>query len=1061
MLKIITSLSYEKSIEYLTTGLNKDNSAVLIVPEQFLFETERGMYKRLGARKIGTVNITGFSKLAAEIIKKHGEPKLYADDIIKSVTMYKTLSRLNPQLTYYKGMTGVHVAQRMLRLAGDFKSAGITAPALRKATFINNGALQSKLSDITEIYSAYCESLESEFADKLDDNKKAAELISIHDYFKGIDVYIYEFDSFSESQLNLMNAIIASANNVNVVLRTDSRLSEKREFYAMNTLIKRLEQDNDSEFINIKSESNNPETEYWTADDVYSESEFVAAKIHKLITEDGYSMNDIAVLVCNPETTGKLKNAFADYGITAFTDLPEPIIKKPMTRFIITALEATTLETDKLMSYIRSGFVRVSSDLERPVIQGKLKIGKSKQQLSISYAKGGTRFTKRLSKRNMDKLEQASFIYGLTKKEWAKPFPESNKDLARLEPFRAEIVGELIKLREQAHDTTGDIITQSVCRFLLDTMQLQRTVIGLCHTNQHFTAKNHTEEFRQLWDIIIEIFESLNAALKGFTISLSDYTELLKMFFTSTNIAKPPQVIDAVTVGDPERTRLNKVGVVFITGATLGIFPRTSSQDNEFSIKELEELSQQGLKIISKREERYNFERFIVNKAMTLPTQLLYITAPLRDSAWNELRPSPLYNGVDNVKSTTGLPLSFWVRTLKTAQRTYVENINNVNADIIKQALKKEPVMPIIRDYLHRLTPETAERLFDYDKFSPTRLETLMNCRFRFFCRYGLGITVPVAQNDEEPVAMERGNIIHHCLDEALKMYKTTPDAFKNYTDEDYNNLAERFIADYRNTKLPSGYAQTKRQQYILAGFKTGIVRMLKHIRDDFENSKFTPHEFERGMDFKIGNVIITGKIDRVDIFNDNGNEYVRVVDYKSGTKEMDFPAVFNGLEMQMLLYLFAVCENGAKPVSALYMPADGSKIEGSLDPDSNSLTPDTSKARMNWLTAHIPSGITIQDNQPAYSDITEQENRYRAESKSSSKKAFFKVTRLTPASYDKLKVYCGKLINVQVNRVKKGEIEAIPLEKACTYCEYSASCNNRGERRVKPINRTGIERII
>ncbi|MDR0222586.1 MAG: PD-(D/E)XK nuclease family protein [Oscillospiraceae bacterium] len=1094
MIRIITSLSAEKRLERLTAELRENDC--LIAPEQFLFETERNMYKLLGARKISGINITGFSKLSAGIVKKYGSAKSYADEIIKGVTMYKTVNRLKTSCAYYNS-SSPGFAARMLDLAGELKAAGITQSALRKAAVAANldssrdgagdEALSAKLADIAEIFSVYCDALEADYSDKLDDDARAASLIAEHGCFSGLRVFVYEFDGFSESQIAVLKAIAGSAEKLSILLRTDASKNGVPEFYAINALINRFKAEAANtgvgfERIDLGGRAYSPKTELWLADDAYAECEFIAAKIRELITENGYSCNEIAVLACRPDIMPKLASAFSDYGIQFFADLPEPIIKKPLARFILSALEAVSLDTDKVLAYIRSGFVRVPAKRGNPVAPRNLKLGQSQTDKRYGYVKTGGRLTKRLSKRDMDLLESAARRWNLTKKEWGSPFPEQNRELWAAEPLRKEIVSALVNLRDAARGVTGDKITEALCGFLIDVAELQRTVLGLCRSPGFNEAdkKTFTDEYRQLWDLIVEVFESLRDALKGYSVSLDDYAELLRLFFSSVNIAKPPQVLDAVTAGDPERTRLNGAKVVFVAGANMGVFPKSAAFEGEFSSGELEALYENGLKIKAKRLERYYHGRFVADKALTLPSERLFITAPLRDGAWEELRPSPIFDDLTargkaaGINRVSDLPLSFWARTVKTARKLFAENLGDrANAAVLKKALFAvgdgafaEKLEAGVWSGEHFLTPETAERLFNFEAFSPTGLETLMSCRFKFFCRYGLGIRVPETRNDEEPAGTERGNIIHFCLDRLLRAYRETPEIFEGASDAKTDALAERCISDYRETKLPPGYAFTKRQEYILKSFKPGIIRMFRHIRDDFANSAFTPRSFEERVDFLFGGVRLTGKIDRTDVLVVDGEcEYIGVTDYKTGGKEMDFPSVFYGLDTQILLYLFAACGDGVrKPSSALYMPADGFRFGAALEPENGSVSADASKTRGNWLSAHIPCGVYVADGSKAEKDFLNREQRYRAES-GSLRKEFVKAKRLTPAAYENLKDYCAKLIGARVKQIKRGNIAAAPAvpdknTAVCEYCDYSAVCGNGGKR-VRLINKNAIERVI
>jgi ATP-dependent helicase/nuclease subunit B len=1081
MIRIIGTLSAEKRHDYLVEHLKSPEcgNATLLVPEQFLFETERSMYHILGARRIADLNITGFSKLAEKLVKKYGTPKLYADDIIKAVTMYKTLSQLRTNLSYYSGAGRVSYdfAQQMLNIVADFKDAAITPDFLRGklAAFATadglddlddapeppnrskfSDGLLNKLFDISEIYTTYCETLEFEFADKLDDNRIAAELIAQYDCFAGQHVLIHEFDSFSASQIGFIKAIAESAESVEILFRTDAEDSSRNTLRAMNALIRRLKREFHEfggipcEFVVLESDDNKPQIELWTADNIINECEFVAAEIRRLITTEGYACNDIAVLLCDSGITPRLKEAMAEYDIPCYTDLPESIMTKPITRFIISVLEATSLNTPELLAYIRSGYVRIPEHLEnydkKRKFTAKQIFANASKQMAILNSKPTT-VTRRLSKRSMDALERAAFKYALKRSEWGKPFPEQNADLAAIEPLREAIVLPLLVLKTACMNTTGDKISEAVCAFLLDTMQLHRTVYSICYAGDLLENKSLTEEFRQLWDLIIDVFESLHTALKDFPITLNDYIEVFSGVCMSVNIAKPPQVLDAVAIGDLRRSRLSGIRAAFVTGANMGLFPKNSGISDiaagSFSGKDVEVLADNGLEISAKLEIRYNYERMVADKALTLPSCKLYLTAPLSDAAWRELSPSPFFGELEkkhglSINRTSELPLEFRVRTVKAAKRIYAEQTVPALREQLRQVLVQLDETPPANlqngGDSHILLPATAGKLFSYDRYSPTAIEAMMRCRFMYFCKYGLRLDMPLALNEDEPIALERGRIIHHCFDTALRSGALfSPEA---RDDKVLEQLVMGYIRDYRNTLLPYGYAQTKRQEYILMSFTAGIVRMLKHIRSDFEQSKFQPAEFEKKVNFRLGDVQLTGKIDRVDRFN----EYVRVIDYKSGATRLDLADAHQGLNLQMLLYLFGESDGTAKAASALYVPSDGLRTETVLLP--NATDDDTHK---NWLKAHKPSGIVVADNSLAYDDFTAWESRFCKET--NAKSGF--ANTLTPDEFDELRLHCTALINVRVKAVKDGDVRAVPVVSdktdVCKHCEFCTVCGGRG----------------
>ena len=64
------------------------------------------------------------------------------------------------------------------------------------------------------------------------------------------------------------------------------------------------------------------------------------------------------------------------------------------------------------------------------------------------------------------------------------------------------------------------------------------------------------------------------------------------------------------------------------------------------------------------------------------------------------------------------------------------------------------------------------------------------------------------------------------------------------------------------------------------------------------------------------------GKVDRVDKYEHEGKTYIRIIDYKTGSKSFDLEEILDGLNLQMLLYLYAICSNGQKKYGENLAPA-------------------------------------------------------------------------------------------------------------------------------------------
>ena len=55
----------------------------------------------------------------------------------------------------------------------------------------------------------------------------------------------------------------------------------------------------------------------------------------------------------------------------------------------------------------------------------------------------------------------------------------------------------------------------------------------------------------------------------------------------------------------------------------------------------------------------------------------------------------------------------------------------------------------------------------------------------------------------------------------------------------------------------------------------------------------------------------MNGKIDRVDVYNKDGNSYVKIIDYKSGNKNFNLQDVYYGMQLQLIVYLSELCKMG------------------------------------------------------------------------------------------------------------------------------------------------------
>ena len=74
----------------------------------------------------------------------------------------------------------------------------------------------------------------------------------------------------------------------------------------------------------------------------------------------------------------------------------------------------------------------------------------------------------------------------------------------------------------------------------------------------------------------------------------------------------------------------------------------------------------------------------------------------------------------------------------------------------------------------------------------------------------------------------------------------------------------------------------------------------------------FLPADYETGFRLRYDHLILNGRIDRCDLYQDHDRTWIRVIDYKSGAAVFKLPDFYHGLSLQLVLYLEAVTKRFA-----------------------------------------------------------------------------------------------------------------------------------------------------
>ena len=216
-------------------------------------------------------------------------------------------------------------------------------------------------------------------------------------------------------------------------------------------------------------------------------------------------------------------------------------------------------------------------------------------------------------------------------------------------------------------------------------------------------------------------------------------------------------------------------------------------------------------------------------------------------------------------------------------------------------------------------------------RLSPSRVERYYSCAFSYFCQAGLRLR-PRGKVDYDPI--QSGSLIHLVLEKMVRRHGGR--GLAALSAEQLRKEAAQIIQQELSAKIAGLAEMPARFQFLFKRLVNILVRLLQRLGAEFAQSDYQPAAFE----LPIGErervkplhlvaadgtqVVVEGIVDRVDLLRRGGRRYVRVVDYKSGQKVFRLSDVYYGLNLQMLIYLFALCDStpGMLPGGVLYMPA-------------------------------------------------------------------------------------------------------------------------------------------
>ena len=112
------------------------------------------------------------------------------------------------------------------------------------------------------------------------------------------------------------------------------------------------------------------------------------------------------------------------------------------------------------------------------------------------------------------------------------------------------------------------------------TKRILSMVTAVAITASAFSAAAvSAEETAQLWDIFVETLDTLVSIAGDVVGGAADFWSLYSLVISDLDIGTIPARADQVMIGDASLIRPDNAKVVYLIGATDGMFPKTPQED--------------------------------------------------------------------------------------------------------------------------------------------------------------------------------------------------------------------------------------------------------------------------------------------------------------------------------------------------------------------------------------------------------------------------------------------------------------------------------------------------
>jgi len=939
---------------------DSERRLVLLVPEQASFQVERTLALGAPGRGLWRAEVLSFSRLARHVLSATGAPELLGPQARRLALRHVTRARGDALVVLRRAARTQGFFAELDRLIEELIRENVTPDQLRAAAQrVPDQRWAAKAGEVAELYDAYLAWLGPRRCDEAARLALLRERLAQLAWLPTASIWVDGFAGFTGQEAATLAALARHARHLYIALLLDPHapcvIDPRRPpdpvglFHRTETTYQTLLRLFTAEEVAVTPPvllADHPAprfraaprlaalegalaTPLGTADPppppppgarVPAEVRIVRCATHRAelraaarwiratIAESAGTLRfrDFAVIARDlgplAETVAEV---FGEFEIPYFLDRRRPMRAHPLARLVPALFDAvrTNLGLAAAVRLLRTRLLPIARDAAEQL-----------ENLVVRYGFAGLRTWQQ--------------------PEWPVERGATDPAFAEARAAVASALAPLCELARQDPPPSGAAWAQAVF-VALEALGVRRTVDSWRRAagadGDHEAAELH----RLAWDALAGVLQDIHTVLADTRLAAGELADIVGGALRELTLGLAPPTLDQVLVGSIERSRHPDLQFAWLLAFNEGIFPARPASDAVLTAAERDALAAAGLPAPAAHRDDAFGERLLAYIACSRPARALTISFAAMSDDGAELQPSPLLADVraalpdlDVTEDEAWPPpttlnelaeglLAARADTRHARHRRRHERLLAAARMDAAAAARLDRLLRGLR-YANDAGPVVLHPGGDGSPptFSPSQLETYIQCPFRYFAGHALRLD---AQRGPHPLRWDLGTLAHELLATIVQAALRRGDV-TSLSDEVWDELTAAAVAEYRRTQPPD--LPERRPDFAFLGDV-----LLTRLRDvvQVHTGRWRRGEFRpRGCEEWFGDgpratrppiavrladgraVRIRGKIDRLDVAATPNGPLLLIYDYKSGSVGPLRQPFLTGARLQLFTYLLA-----------------------------------------------------------------------------------------------------------------------------------------------------------